>query len=83
MRAGYGLDAKHQCTTRPQEKNAMNKDRIAGAGKEIRGTAKEVVGKVTGDAKLEADGEADKVSGKIQGAVGSVRDAVRATWKRR
>ena len=42
----------------------MNKDRIAGAVKEMKGSIKETVGKATGDAKLEADGRADKVEGK-------------------
>jgi len=39
----------------------MNKDRIAGAAKEVKGSIKETIGKATGDAKLEADGKADKV----------------------
>jgi uncharacterized protein YjbJ (UPF0337 family) len=39
----------------------MNKDRIAGAVKEIKGSIKETVGKAAGDAKLEADGRADKL----------------------
>ncbi len=55
----------------------MNKDRIAGAAKEIKGSVKETVGKVTGDAKLEADGKADKVEGKIQNAVGGLKDTLK------
>jgi uncharacterized protein YjbJ (UPF0337 family) len=36
-----------------------------------------MAGKVTGDAKLEAEGKADKVAGKAQNAVGGLKDALR------
>jgi uncharacterized protein YjbJ (UPF0337 family) len=55
----------------------MNKDRIAGAVNEIKGSIKETVGKATGDAKLEADGRADKVEGKVQNAIGGLKDALK------
>jgi uncharacterized protein YjbJ (UPF0337 family) len=55
----------------------MNKDRIAGAVKEIKGSIEETVGKATGDAKLEAEGKADKVEGKVQNAVGGFKDALK------
>jgi len=35
----------------------MNKDRIAGAAKELKGSVKEAAGKATGDAKLKAEGQ--------------------------
>ena len=57
----------------------MNKDRIAGAAKEIKGSIKETVGKALGDAKLQSDGEADKAVGKIQNAASGFSDAVRDT----
>ena len=38
----------------------MDKDRIAGSIKEATGAAKETVGKVLGDAKLQSDGKAEK-----------------------
>jgi len=60
----------------------MDKDRLEGSVKQAKGTIKEAVGKVTGDAKLEADGTADKVDGKIQNAVGSVKDEARETLKK-
>jgi uncharacterized protein YjbJ (UPF0337 family) len=41
----------------------MNKDRIAGAAKEIKGSVKETIGKAVGDAKVQSDGEADKGRG--------------------
>lgn len=55
----------------------MDKDRIAGAGKQAKGTMKEMAGKVTGDAKLKAEGKADKAAGKIQNAVGGMKDSLR------
>jgi uncharacterized protein YjbJ (UPF0337 family) len=55
----------------------MDKDRIAGSAKEIKGAVKEGIGKVVGDAKLQADGKADKAAGKVQNAVGGVKDALR------
>ena len=38
----------------------MDKDRIAGAAKQAKAAVKEAAGKITGDAKLEADGKTDK-----------------------
>ena len=55
----------------------MDSDRIKGSANQAKGAIKEAVGKVTGDAKLEAEGKSDKVAGKIQNAVGGVKDAVR------
>ena len=55
----------------------MDNDRIQGSAKQAKGAVKEVLGKLTGDAKLKADGKADKTEGKIQNAVGSVKDALR------
>ena len=55
----------------------MDKDRIEGSAKEIKGIAKEVAGKVLGDAKLESEGKADKAAGKIQNAVGGVKDTLK------
>jgi uncharacterized protein YjbJ (UPF0337 family) len=55
----------------------MNKDRIQGSVQQAKGSAKEITGKVLGDAKLEAEGKAEKAAGKIQNAVGGVKDALR------
>lgn len=60
----------------------MHKDQIEGAGKQARGAVKDAVGKMTGDAKLQADGKLDKAEGKIQGEVGKAKDAVRDALKR-
>ena len=55
----------------------MNKDRVAGAAKEAKGSLKETIGKAVGDAKLQSDGKADKLAGKIQNAVGGLKDALK------
>jgi uncharacterized protein YjbJ (UPF0337 family) len=60
----------------------MDKDRIAGSAKVIKGSVKEAIGKVTGDAKLETEGTADKVEGKVQNVVGGVKDTVRDALKK-
>ncbi len=60
----------------------MDKDRIAGAAHQAKGSVKEAIGKVTGDTKIEAEGAAEKAAGKIQNAVGGAKDAVRDATKR-
>ena len=55
----------------------MDKDRVEGAAKQAKGTIKETVGKVTGDAKTEAEGKADKTEGRVQNTVGGIKDKAR------
>ena len=55
----------------------MDKDRIVGSAKQIKGSIKQVVGKVAGDAKLEAEGNADKVEGQVQNAIGGLKDTLK------
>lgn len=55
----------------------MDKNRIEGSLEQAKGKVKEVAGKVTGDAKLEAEGKAEVTAGKIQNAVGGLTDALR------
>ncbi len=43
----------------------MDKDRIQGSVEQAKGKIKEVAGKVTGDAKLEAEGKTQQTAGKI------------------
>jgi uncharacterized protein YjbJ (UPF0337 family) len=59
----------------------VDRDRMAGAGKQAKGGLKEAAGKVTGDEKLKAEGKADKAAGKVQNAVGGAKDKVRETLK--
>ena len=55
----------------------MDKDRVIGSAKVVKGKAKAALGKAIGDAKLQSEGQADKVEGKIQNAVGGIKDAIR------
>ncbi len=55
----------------------MDKDRIGGMADQAKGAIKKGIGKITGDAKLQAEGEADKMKGKAKNAVGGAKDAVR------
>ena len=54
----------------------MDSDRVAGAAKQAKGSIKEAIGKLTGDAKTQAEGAAEKVEGKVQNTTGSAKDAV-------
>jgi len=55
----------------------MDKDRVVGSAKEIKGKIKEVAGKVLGDVKLESEGKADQAAGKVQNAVGGLKDTLK------
>jgi uncharacterized protein YjbJ (UPF0337 family) len=55
----------------------VDKDRIEGAGKQIKGGIKDAVGKATGDSKLRGEGKADKAEGKVQNTVGGLKDEIR------
>jgi uncharacterized protein YjbJ (UPF0337 family) len=55
----------------------MDKDRIVGSGKRIRGAVKQVVGKAVGDAKLESEGKANRIEGKVQNTIGGLKDTLK------
>ncbi len=55
----------------------MDKDRIAGSAKAIKGSIKQAVGKAVGDSKLKSEGRADKIEGKVQNAIGGLKDTLR------
>jgi uncharacterized protein YjbJ (UPF0337 family) len=55
----------------------MDKDRVRGSAQQTKGKVKEVVGKVTGDAKLESEGKGDKAAGKVRNAIGGIKDTLR------
>jgi uncharacterized protein YjbJ (UPF0337 family) len=55
----------------------MNKNRITGATKQIKGALKQLIGKAVGDAKLRSDGKADEVEGKVQNAIGGLEDTLK------
>ncbi len=55
----------------------MDKDRIVGSGKQIKGAVKRAVGKAVGDAKLESEGKADRLEGKVQNTIGGLKDTLK------
>jgi uncharacterized protein YjbJ (UPF0337 family) len=55
----------------------MDKDRIAGAAKDVAGKIESVIGSATSDARTEASGRAREASGTVQNLYGQAKDAVR------
>lgn len=55
----------------------VDDDRIEGSAQNMKGKLKEAAGKLTGDAKLKAEGKGDQVAGKLKNAVGGLKDSVR------
>src|SRR5215217_7983375 len=64
---------------KPSETSSMtvDRDRLAGSGKQVTGSVKDSVGSVLGDTKLQAEGKLDKAEGRAQNTVGSVKDTLR------
>lgn len=56
----------------------MDKDRIIGSAKQIKGSIKDALGKAIGDAKLQVDGKTDKAEGKVQNIVGTIKDSLKS-----
>jgi uncharacterized protein YjbJ (UPF0337 family) len=56
----------------------MDKDRVVGSAKQIKGAVKQAVGKAVGDAKMESEGRADEIEGKVQNAIGGLKDALKS-----
>ena len=59
------------------EEVMVDKDRVVGSAKVVKGKLKEAVGKAVGDAKLESEGKADKIEGKVQNAIGGLKDVIK------
>jgi uncharacterized protein YjbJ (UPF0337 family) len=55
----------------------MDKDRIEGKIKDIKGRVERQVGEWTGDKDAQAEGVKDQVKGKVQNALGKIKDAGR------
>lgn len=61
----------------------MDKERIKGTAQKLKGSLEKAVGKLTGNAKLEARGNRNHAAGVIRTAVGTGKDAVRDAVKNR
>jgi uncharacterized protein YjbJ (UPF0337 family) len=55
----------------------MDKDRIEGKLKDIKGRVERQVGEWTGDKEARAEGVKDQAEGKVQNAFGKAKDAAR------
>jgi uncharacterized protein YjbJ (UPF0337 family) len=52
----------------------MDREHIKGAVDKVKGAVKDAAGKMTGDAKLRAEGKMDKAKGAVHNAVGDVKE---------
>ncbi len=55
----------------------MDEDKTKGKTKDVAGSAKETIGKATGDKETERSGQADQAEGKAQKILGKAKDALR------
>jgi uncharacterized protein YjbJ (UPF0337 family) len=55
----------------------IDKDRVVGSAKQIKGAVKQVVGRAVGDVKLESESKTDKIEGKVQNTIGGVKDTLK------
>jgi uncharacterized protein YjbJ (UPF0337 family) len=55
----------------------MDRDRSEGSMKNIKGRAKEGLGKALGDSKMETEGKMDKAEGRVQNTIGGMKDSLR------
>ena len=55
----------------------MDKDRVEGKLKDIKGKVERKIGEFTGDKDTETEGVKDQAEGKVQNTVGKTKDAVR------
>jgi uncharacterized protein YjbJ (UPF0337 family) len=57
------------------EENTMDENRITGTARNVGGKVQEAAGKLTGDAKLQAQGAANQAAGDIEELYGQAKDA--------
>ena len=81
MARNRGVGSQVVVACQMQKELQMDREHVKGAADKAKGAIKEAAGKVTGDAKLQAEGTADKAAGKVQNAVGGVKDAIRDAAK--
>ena len=68
---------RHAIARHDETENAMDKDRVKGSGKQVKGDLKDKAGELLGDKKMQGEGKADKAEGKVQNAVGGIKDALK------
>lgn len=52
---------------------SSTKDQVEGKLHELKGTVKEIAGKLSDDPELEGEGLGEKIAGKVQGKIGQVK----------
>jgi uncharacterized protein YjbJ (UPF0337 family) len=70
------------CTAGARQEKAMDKDRVQGGAKQVKGSVKEAIGKVTGDTKTGGEGKLETTAGKVQSGIGKAKDAIRNAFKK-
>lgn len=60
----------------------MEKEHVTGKVDELKGKAKQGVGKATDDPGLQGEGMVDEVKGKVKQAYGDVKDAIKGSDKK-
>jgi len=63
------------------QENQMNEDQVKGTAKNIGGKVQEAAGKVTGSVATEAEGKGKQIEGKTQRAVGDAKEALKDSTK--
>jgi uncharacterized protein YjbJ (UPF0337 family) len=61
----------------------MDREHVKGAADKAKGAIKDAAGKLTGDAKLQAEGKFDKAKGEAHNIAGNVKDAARDAANKR
>lgn len=59
----------------------MNKDQVKGTAKDVAGKVQQEAGKLVGNESMEAKGVAKQVSGKVQKGVGDVKEVLKDATK--
>ena len=55
----------------------MNRNLVEGTAKELRGSIKEAIGKVTGNRAKQAEGAAEKIAGRMQARIAEEAEEMR------
>ena len=59
----------------------MDKEHVKGAADKVKGAAKDALGGLTGNPKLQVEGKKDKAKGAVRTAVGDLKDNVKDAKK--
>jgi uncharacterized protein YjbJ (UPF0337 family) len=68
-----GRMQQHIICQRRTAMKSSTKDQVEGKIHEVKGTIKEIAGKLSDNPKLEGEGTGEKIAGKVQSKVGQVK----------